>query len=97
MLNLQKRQLVVQLLAWQQALPEFHSNLSVFTEWRTARQEDVEDDPEAPAIHLEGVIPLPERQFSTVLLSSLQDLWSDVLRGPEQREKWRQSTELEAI
>ena len=60
-------------------MPEFHFNLPVLTEWRTAEEEDIEDDTEAPAVHLAGVDPLPQAQFPAVLLTGLQNLGSDVL------------------
>ena len=60
-------------------MPEFHFNLPVLTEWRTAGEEDVEDDTEAPAVHLAGVDPLPQAQFPAVLLTGLNygatDVW----------------------
>ena len=62
-------------------MPEFHGNLSVLTEGRTARQENVEDNPEAPAVHLQGVDPLPEGELPALELARLQNLRGDVLRG----------------
>ena len=65
----------------QRALPEFHGNLSVLTEGRTACQENVENNPEAPAVHLQGVDPLPEGELPALELARLQNLRGDVLRG----------------
>ena len=60
-------------------MPEFYPDLSVLTKRRTAGEEDVEDDTEAPAVHLAGVDPLPHAQFPAAFLASLQNLRGDIL------------------